>query len=116
MNDSNNFPWRSFVEESVRAVSGGLEPVAKSHKGHPIYGFDGPNENRPIFGYHPEKGHPICASKLRNKDAVCLSSTRLGNGRCRRHGGTSLRGNASPKYKTGEHSIYTPPPPSLLQD
>jgi hypothetical protein len=77
------------MSEPVRAVSGGLEPVGKSHKGPPIYGFDGPNANRPIFGYHPEKGVPVCASKLRtkltNKDAVCLSSMRHSNGGRYRH-------------------------------
>jgi len=96
-------------------VHGDQEAVSRSQKGHPIYGFDGPRGDRPIFGFHPEKGHPVCASRRPNSERPCFSDKRMANGRCRRHGGKSLRGMAHPNYKTGEHSVYVPPP-SLLAD
>ncbi len=96
-------------------ISGGRSVVARSQRGHPIYGFDGSREDRPVFGFHPEKDHAICGSPKRKGKGVCLAQGRKGNGRCETHGGKSLRGPASPNFRHGEHSIYTPPP-SLLAD
>jgi len=101
--------------ETGEDISGGREVVARSQKGHAIYGFDGPKNDRPIFGFDPVKDHPICASPKRKGSGCCRSVSRHGNGQCAKHGGEALRGPASPKFKDGEHSIYTPPP-SLLAD
>src|SRR5215204_6072678 len=92
-----------------------MEPVAHSQKGHPIFGFDGPNETRPIFGYHPEKGVPVCASPKRKGKGNCLIQQRQGNGRCKKHGGMALKGPDSPRFKHGLDSQYVLPE-SLLND
>ncbi len=46
-------------------VSGGRSVVARSQRGHPIFGFDGPRGDRPVFGFHPVKDHAICGSPKR---------------------------------------------------
>lgn len=46
-----------------------------------------------------------CGAKLRCKDAFCKKAPMSnGSGRCRNHGGASLRGKSSGRYK---HGLYT---------
>lgn len=48
----------------------------------------------------------ICGSKLRKKEVFCQNTVIFSNGRCRMHGGKSLRGIASPTFKNGSYSKY----------
>jgi hypothetical protein len=50
---------------------------------------------------------PICGAKTR-AGTPCQQTIICQNGRCRMHGGTSLRGLASPRYKHGRYSKYLP--------
>lgn len=51
---------------------------------------------------------PECGAK-RSNGQVCRSTILGAGGRCRAHGGASLGGKASPKYRTGRYSKYLPP-------
>lgn len=53
---------------------------------------------------------PICGAQLTGKrrGQVCQSTVVMENGRCRLHGGKSLKGMASPQYKHGRYSKYMP--------
>lgn len=61
--------------------------------------------------YHPETGQLRCGSKtkLPNKfgEHKCLGRP-MTNGRCRKHGGKTPKGAASPHFKTGEWSDHLP--------
>lgn len=48
----------------------------------------------------------ICGATTRDGDA-CQNAP-MANGRCRMHGGASLSGAASPRFKTGKFSRYLP--------
>lgn len=50
--------------------------------------------------------HAVCGAKTRSGKPCC--NRPMPNGRCRMHGGASLRGEASPAYKHGRHSRYMP--------
>lgn len=50
---------------------------------------------------------PTCGAKTR-AGTPCRQTIICENGRCRMHGGTSLRGLASPRYKHGRYSKYLP--------
>ena len=50
---------------------------------------------------------PICGAKTR-AGTPCKQVIVCANGRCRMHGGMSLRGMASPRYKHGRYSKYLP--------
>jgi hypothetical protein len=58
----------------------------------------------------PPNSKPVCGSPLRKKPGkFCQISHGLyPNGRCKLHGGRSLSGIASPRYKTGLYSKYVP--------
>lgn len=97
--------------ESEQPAGGGggapPEPVVKSKPGDPgrrswQMGPDGPVNNR---------GQRICGSRLRRRPGeVCHVRALMPNGRCRIHGGVSLSGPASPRYKDGRTSRYSVPP------
>lgn len=65
---------------------------------------------RPVFGVRYGDWVPVCGSKKRQKEgevlALCGDEGRMGNGRCKIHGGRSLKGAASPTWKDGNRSIY----------
>src|SRR5436190_17004521 len=48
-----------------------------------------------------------CGAKTRN-GGRCQNMPRQIGGRCRMHGGNSLRGPEHPRYKTGKYSKYKP--------
>jgi len=48
-----------------------------------------------------------CGAKTRN-GGRCQNMPRQLGGRCRMHGGNSLRGPEHPRYKTGKYSKYKP--------
>lgn len=62
---------------------------------------DLPHENRSL----PMKR--ICGAKTRN-GTPCQRAPAVGRNRCKLHGGASLRGVASPHFKTGRYSRYLP--------
>jgi len=49
----------------------------------------------------------VCGAKRKGRKGTCQAYAGP-NGRCRIHGGQSLRGVASPKFKSGRHSKYLP--------
>jgi len=51
---------------------------------------------------------PICGAKRAKGRGICQSTALYENGRCRNHGGPSLKGIASPSFKDGKHSRYLP--------
>lgn len=53
------------------------------------------------------KGQPICGGKTK-KGTPCKETRLYPNGRCRKHGGPTPNGPASPHYKTGKWSDYAP--------
>ncbi len=84
-----------------------VEPVGHTVRGVPILAYD--EKNRPVFGYHPESGRPICA--FPTKRGPCKNTSRMDNGRCSHpaHGGRRAKGIAHPNFKTGEYSKVMPP-------
>lgn len=50
----------------------------------------------------------ICGANKRGGRGICQSTFVLPNGRCRLHGGKSLKGVASPTFKHGRYSKYMP--------
>jgi hypothetical protein len=57
----------------------------------------------------------LCGAKLRKKDQTCRQAA-MPNGRCRLHGGKSLGGIASPRFKHGrysKHVMFQPPAPGM---
>jgi len=48
--------------------------------------------------------HPRCAAHARTTKQPCRNPA-MANGRCRMHGGSSLRGQAHPNYRHGAYSI-----------
>jgi hypothetical protein len=56
------------------------------------------------------KGQRICGARLTGKrrGQLCESRVVMENGRCRLHGGKSVRGIAHPNYKGGRYSKYMP--------
>jgi len=71
----------------------------------------------PIYGVRVSDGALVCGSKKRrHKDepedapeAFCGHEGRMSNGRCRQHGGRSLKGVGSRTYVHGERSKYAIP-------
>lgn len=63
-----------------------------------------------VSGAYPESR--ICGAKRRNGEP-CQGKP-MGNGRCRIHGGLSLKGMASPSWKHGKFSRYAPQPVAEL--
>lgn len=56
----------------------------------------------------PVKGaKKICGAKKRGKDETCQNPA-MPNGRCRLHGGKSLKGAMQPAFKTGRYSKSLP--------
>ncbi len=55
-----------------------VEPVGHTVRGVPILAYD--EKNRPVFGYHPDNGKPICA--FPTKRGPCKNTSRMDNGRC----------------------------------
>ena len=70
-------------------------------KGHPRDA-----KGRPVFGALCGSDTPVCGSKKRGKEAYCANEGRMENGRCKNHGGRSLKGAASPTYKDGSTSKF----------
>lgn len=69
---------------------------------------------KPVYSFNSQ-GQAVCFSPLRNKPGqFCQSPLPMDNGRCRIHGGKSLRGAAHPNFKHGRSSDYIPP--ELLKD
>src|ERR1019366_9543991 len=57
----------------------------------------------------------LCGAKLRKKDQTCRQAA-MPNGRSRLHGGKSLGGSASPRFKHGrysKHVMFQPPAPGM---
>lgn len=55
---------------------------------------------------HDPPDHAICGAK--NRQGYPCGNAPLANGRCRFHGGLSLKGVASPTFKHGRYSKYMP--------
>jgi len=49
-----------------------------------------------------------CEAKKKSGDGLCQRNAVAGSNRCALHGGKSLRGIASPSFKTGRYSKYMP--------
>lgn len=66
----------------------------------PIQAYD--DKGRPIFGWD-DKGVPVCFSKKAGKPEHnrCMSTARMANGRCSRHGGPTPCGINSASFKHG---------------
>ncbi|MFN8565362.1 MAG: hypothetical protein U0703_27895 [Anaerolineae bacterium] len=60
---------------------------------------------------HPKFGYPVCGADTEpNKWGVEYCCTRpMSNGKCRKHGGKTPSGIASPHFKTGMYTRYMPP-------
>lgn len=109
------------VEVGGQVVQGRVAPP-NARQPHAILLFDkkdAPRDDmgRPVFGLRMPDETPECASKKRRKksdrpdapEAFCGDEGRMANGRCKNHGGCSLKGPASPRYETGETSKYRIP-------
>lgn len=59
----------------------------------------------------PKPEHKRCGAKNRPgaKHATCQDRPVIGRERCRRHGGLTPRGEASPHFRSGEHGRHGPP-------
>jgi hypothetical protein len=89
---------------------GWLAP-ANEHQKHDLVLFDKKHhptdaQGRPVFGVRFGSETPVCASKKRGRNAYCGDEGRMDNGRCKNHGGRSLRGMAHPQYRGKGRSIY----------
>ena len=60
------------------------------------------------FIYRNPEGKQICSAFRKDGLTICETEILFENGRCRLHGGRSLAGAASPKFKTGKNSKYLP--------
>jgi hypothetical protein len=79
---------------------------------HGLYVYDRAVEGedgKRCFGVRLDNGDPACCSKLAGKDRLCEAQILFDNGRCKKHGGKSLRGVASPSWKHGRHSLVSAP-------
>jgi hypothetical protein len=85
---------------------------------------DHPHQTHGLVLYDPEsplrdqKGWPVYAMRLKDGQPACgagkahggycESPFRYANGRCKKHGGPSLKAAASPSYKDGHRSKFRP--------
>ena len=65
-----------------------------------------PMEKPPKSIFGSFVGYTRCNAKTRG-GGLCQNLP-MGNGRCRMHGGASLRGPEHPRYKDGKYSKYKP--------
>lgn len=62
---------------------------------------------KPDVAYYNEKGKQICGAQRNNMPGVrCQAPPLTGSLRCRKHGGTALKGPAAGAYKDGRSSRY----------
>ena len=99
---SENFPLR------------GGRKIAATESGQTVglYLYDpevAPRDSKgwPVFALRLSDVRPACGSK-KSRGGYCESPFRYMNGRCKKHGGASLKGAAHPGYKTGKHSKFRP--------
>src|SRR5215218_1801209 len=102
-------PDRPREPLETSSYGGGYLAPANEHQSRDIILFDRKKpprdeEGHPIFGVIFGSEVPVCASKKRNRDAYCGHDGRMENGRCKYHGGKSLKGWASPTWKNGRRS------------
>ena len=79
---------------------------------HGLYVYDRPQPNaegNPVHGVRLDNGEGACCSKLAGKDRLCESQIVFPNGRCKKHGGKSLKGIAHPNWKHGRNSLVSAP-------
>lgn len=64
------------------------------------------SNGRPIWGRNAD-GFPVCFSRKAGKpdEDRCMSTVRYRNGRCKKHGGPSLAGIASPRFTHGRRAV-----------
>ena len=82
-----------------------------------LYVYESPQPNaegNPVHGVRLDNGEAACCSKLAGKDRLCESQILFANGRCKMHGGKSLKGIAHPNWKHGRNSLVSAP--SALRD
>ena len=82
-----------------------------------LYLYDDPQPNadgNPIHGVRLDNGEAACCAKLAGKPHLCESQILFSNGRCKMHGGKSLKGVAHPNWKHGRNSLVSAP--SALRD
>jgi hypothetical protein len=67
------------------------------------------NEDAPCAGPRDAEGRSICGRHCgsKNRQGYPCSQHSMSNGRCRTHGGKSLIGAASPRFKHGRNSRYS---------
>jgi hypothetical protein len=67
----------------------------------------GPAPAREPEGHPPVPARAVCGARTRN-GRPCQRAPLAGRTRCRLHGGASLAGSASPRFKHGRYSKYIP--------
>lgn len=107
---------------TVEGVGTGVlkEPSPRQPKALVLFNRKKPprdEHGHPIYGVRVSDGALVCGSKKRrHKDepedapeAFCADEGRMSNGRCKIHGGRSLKGVGSPTFVHGERSKYAIP-------
>ena len=75
---------------------------------HGLYLYDEPlldEKNNPTFGMRLDNGGSACCSRLASRPGWCESQVLFPNGRCKKHGGKSLKGIAHPNWQHGRRSL-----------
>jgi hypothetical protein len=99
----------------VNKLPPGREVTAGQHHGLYVYEDPQPSaEGNPVHGVRLDNGEAACCAKLAGKPRLCESQILFSNGRCKKHGGKSLKGVAHPNWKHGKNSLVSAP--SALRD
>jgi len=85
------------------------DQIILQQNGKTFYGVRNPNKlsKVPVI-YSDENGRQICSAHRANGQSICTSTFLMSNGRCKKHGGMTPSGVASPHFKTGRHSRNLP--------
>lgn len=77
--------------------------------GKTFHGVKNPNKMSKVkIVYFNEKGTQVCSAKRASGKLICASTATMSSGRCKMHGGASLTGMESPRFKTGKFSRSLP--------
>jgi hypothetical protein len=106
-------PHDQPIYEMVEGLGAGQLIPESAVQSHAILAFDRKSpprdeRGRPVFAVRASDHAPVCGSK-KSGGGHCLQTARYPNGRCRLHGGPSLKGPASRTWRDGRRSRYLPP-------
>jgi hypothetical protein len=89
--------------------SGGGGEFTVTQRGKQFTGVKNTRERSriPVIYTNP-RGKTVCSALISDGSRFCESEFILSNGRCKRHGGMTPSGVASPHFKSGRHSRQLP--------